>query len=215
MEESHREEKKKDHDNSKKRVMRNNSREFAITHQHHGPRSAKDGNMPKANEEKVTIQSSGLDDDAALDRWLRQNQNKDVEQKHKQNKKLSVKQKTLLKKIEKTGNFVENGKKSIKVKDIPKLAASEGVEFSLFTKGCMRILVRGSYNETPINEKLLDRLTKEGWKFSVHTHPVINEVALKSSPNDAKFLQTLGQEQSVILSPSGLPKRFNKSGVDL
>ena len=174
-----------------------------------------DENMDNENTVLFTIKSDEFTDDTRLEIWLRQNQKTNVEQKAKRNKKLSVKQRKLLKILQKPGDYIEAAKKRIKINDLPKLAAVENVEFSLFTKRARRILVRGTYNETPIEPDLLVRLKEEGWKFSAHTHPVKHEAALKSSPNDARFLQMLGQDRSVILSSNGLYKCFNKSGVDL
>lgn len=128
--------------------------------------------------------------------------------------KLSQRQKSILKQLKQAGDTLEFAKSHIRVQDIVRFAATENVEFSLFTKGNRRIVVRGYYNETPIGH-ILKKLIDEKWKLSAHTHPGMLENTLKASPNDARFLLALGQKQSVVLNQAGRYKRFNVSGVDL
>ena len=153
-----------------------------------------------------------MDDIYAYENWLK----KRIKTSHSEGYylKLSQRQKSILKQLRQPGDTLELAKPQIKIQDIVRFAATENVEFSLFTKSNRRIVIRGYYNETPI-EHILKKLIDEKWKFSAHTHPGTLENTLKASPNDARFLLALGQKQSVVLNQAGRYKRFNLSGVDL
>ena len=123
---------------------------------------------------------------------------------------LNKRQKTLLSKLEKSGDFYEASKKQIKTKDIAALTADQGVEFALFTKGNRRLIVRGDKFETPVGETRLRQLASDGWKFSAHTHPTIGEWSLMPSPGDFDTLYLFKQGKSVIYNSSGEFRQFFK-----
>lgn len=123
---------------------------------------------------------------------------------------LNKRQKTLLSKLEKSGDFYEASKKQIKTKDIAALTADQGVEFALFTKGNRRLIVRGDKFETPVGEMRLRQLASDGWKFSAHTHPTVGANSMLASDGDIKVLYLFKQGQSVIYNSAGEYDRFFK-----
>lgn len=123
---------------------------------------------------------------------------------------LNKRQKTLLSKLEKSGDFYEASKKQIKTKDIAALTADQGVEFALFTKGNRRLIVRGDVHKTEFKNQLIENLVAEGWKFSAHTRPTTGEWSVMPSQQDIDMLYIFKQGQSVIYNGNGNFGRFFK-----
>lgn len=123
---------------------------------------------------------------------------------------LNKRQKKVLERLNKAGDTLISTKSQIKTKDIAALTAKEGVEFSLFTKGNKRMIVRGTEFNTPVGEQRLRQLAEEGWKFSAHTHPTVGPWSLTPSPGDKKVLYLFKQGRSVIYNASGEFETFLK-----
>lgn len=123
---------------------------------------------------------------------------------------LNNRQQNVLSRLNKAGDTLVSTKSQIKTKDIAALTAKEGVEFSLFTKGNKRMIVRGTEFNTPVGEQRLRQLAEEGWKFSAHTHPTTGPFSLKPSPGDINVLYLFKQGQSVIYNASGEFEKFFK-----
>ena len=123
---------------------------------------------------------------------------------------LNNRQKKVLARLDKAGDTLVSTKSQIKTKDIAALTAKEGVEFSLFTKGNKRMIVRGTEFSTPVGEQKLRQLAEDGWKFSAHTHPTVGPWSLTPSPGDKKVLYLFNKGQSVIYNASGEFETFFK-----
>ena len=171
----------------------------------------------KLKEERGSVQIKTADEDEAraYARWLKAKQPQiSQEEKLKKHHKLSEKQKELLSKISKPGDYLICRKKDVKIKDIAYYTAITGNEFAIFTRGNERLIIRGTHTRTRIDQ-IWNKLKTEGWKFSAHTHPGLSENSLRPSTDDGIVLQELGQEQSVTLNPAGEHKRFNKAGMEI
>ena len=143
------------------------------------------------------------EDDINYAKWLSANKPKPpINIRLETHQNLTKRQRKILDSLKEAGDYIVLPRRMIKASDLSYLTASTGVEFSLFTNGSLRLLVRGTNTKTPINH-LLNKLRDEAWKFSAHTHPGISDESLKPSPDDARFLQALGQEQSLIFNPAG------------
>lgn len=123
---------------------------------------------------------------------------------------LNNRQKKVLERLNKAGDTLVSAKSQIKTKDIAALTAKEGVEFSLFTKGNKRMIVRGTEFNTPVGEQRLRQLAEDGWKFSAHTHPTTGPNSLTPSPGDRNVLYLFKNGQSVIYNAAGEFERFFK-----
>lgn len=123
---------------------------------------------------------------------------------------LNKRQQNVLSRLNKAGDTLVSTKNQIKTKDIAALTAKEGVEFSLFTKGNKRMIVRGTEFSTPVGEERLRQLAADGWKFSAHTHPGVGDNSMLASDGDIKVLYLFKQGQSVIYNSVGEFKQFYK-----
>ena len=95
--------------------------------------------------------------------------------------------------------------------DLSALTAKTGVEFAMFTKGGKRLIVRGNSNSVNINIDEARRLAKQGYKWSGHTHPGIEDSSLLASYGDIEILKAFKQKQGVIYNSKGNFLTFEKS----
>jgi choline dehydrogenase-like flavoprotein len=94
--------------------------------------------------------------------------------------------------------------------DLSALTAKTGSEFALFTKRGERLIVRGGRDNTPINVAEAKRLSKEGYRWSGHTHPGRGEVVRLASPADKAILQAFRQKNSVVYDAVGIAEPFGE-----
>lgn len=101
-------------------------------------------------------------------------------------------------------------KKDVKMSDLSALTAHTGDEFAMFTKGNKRLVIRGNSGVVNIGIKEAKELNRNGYKWSGHTHPGIDNLCLMSSGGDMDILRCFKQDTSVIYNSKGLYKPFNK-----
>lgn len=116
---------------------------------------------------------------------------------------LNNKQQNILHNLPSYDSRVTVNKKSVNMKDLSALTAHTGDEFAMFTKGKERIIVRGNKTSVNIDIEQAKELSKQGYKWSGHTHPGIDENCLISSPGDNFVLKAFGQSRSVIYNSKG------------
>lgn len=51
------------------------------------------------------------------------------------------------------------------------MTAATGVEFAVFTRRAERLVIRGNETGVPKSLKELEKLSKQGYRFTGHTHP--------------------------------------------
>ena len=79
-------------------------------------------------------------------------------------------------------------KKSVNMADLSALTAITGHEFTMFTKGNERLIIRGNENMVNISVDDAKKLAKEGYKWSGNTHPGITSIQLFLLPVIRLFL---------------------------
>lgn len=126
------------------------------------------------------------------------------------NADLNKRQKLLLSKLEKSGDFYIANKRQIKTKDIAALTAHQEVEFALFSNGNRRLIVRGGDYVTEFSKDFINNLVESGWKFSAHTHPTVGPWSMMPSQQDIDMLYIFKQGQSVIYNAIGNFEKFYK-----
>jgi hypothetical protein len=103
-------------------------------------------------------------------------------------------------------------KNSVKMSDLSALTAITGVEFAMFTKGNERLVVRGNEKKVDIDPDVARLLSKQGYKWSGHTHVGTNPSSLIPSDGDLLVLKEFKQNTGVIYNSSGAFSTFRKGG---
>ena len=94
--------------------------------------------------------------------------------------------------------------------DLSALTAYTGDEFAMFTKGNERIIIRGNSIKVNIGISEADKLAKDGYKWSGHTHPGIDYLSMQPSDGDYAILDCFKQKISVIYNSKGDYRTFEK-----
>ena len=123
---------------------------------------------------------------------------------------LNVRQRNLLAVLPKFGSRVTVKKKGVKLGDLAAMTAATGVEFAVFTRKSERLVIRGNKNGVPGSIKELAELSRQGYRFSGHTHPGTGVNVLWPSGGDKKALRLFKQEFSVVLDPLGQYQVYDK-----
>ena len=111
---------------------------------------------------------------------------------------LNSRQQKLLDSLPDYDSRVTVPKESVNMADLSALTAKTGVEFAMFTKSEVRLIIRGNIDSVNINRAEASNLKRQGYKWSGHTHPGASDLVLTASDGDKSVLQCFGQEQSVI-----------------
>jgi hypothetical protein len=111
-------------------------------------------------------------------------------------------------------SYITFKKCDINIMDLALLTASTNQEFALFTLGNMRLLISGDRVGIRLNPYLSNKLQKEGWRWSGHTHPGSNSSSLIPSGKggDLDVLHHLNQNQSMIVNSTGKRSIFYSEG---
>lgn len=77
-----------------------------------------------------------------------------------------------------------------------------GDEFTMFTRGSQRLIIRGNNRGVDFTREQLGLLKKQGFRWSAHTHPNINfsRSILDASGGDRSVLEIFEQDRSLILN---------------
>lgn len=101
-------------------------------------------------------------------------------------------------------------KKDISMTDLAAFTAKSGVEFALFTKGKKRLIIRGDYSRVNVDLNRANLLKMQGYKWSGHTHPGIDDLVMQPSDGDYAILSCFNQDKSVIYNSKGNFRIFEK-----
>jgi len=123
---------------------------------------------------------------------------------------LNNRQQKILESLTKYDSRVFLPKKSVSMRDLSALTAKTGNEFAMFTKGNERLIVRGDINNVNISLAKAKDLYEQGYKWSGHTHPGVDQFCLISSSGDEEILKVFNQKESVIYNSKGLYSIFGK-----
>ena len=104
-----------------------------------------------------------------------------------------------------------NFKKSdVSMKDLAALTAETGDEFAMFTRNGRRLVIRGNPAKVNITVEDATQLSKDGYRWSGHTHPGLDELTLIPSEGDKMVLREFAQECSCIYNSKGQYYVFGK-----
>lgn len=116
---------------------------------------------------------------------------------------LNHRQQRLLAQLPNFDDRVTVGKGEVSLRDLSALTAYSGVEYAMFTRKGERLIIRGNEQMTNIDMEAASKLAREGYRWSGHTHPGDDSLALFASDGDRAILKAFGQEQSVIYNAAG------------
>ncbi|MCM1023263.1 MAG: phage head morphogenesis protein [Prevotella sp.] len=123
---------------------------------------------------------------------------------------LNSRQQKLLEQLSEFDSKIIVPKKSVNMADLSALTAKTGDEFAMFTKGGERLIIRGNNVMVNIGKEDAQELAEQGYKWSGHTHPGVDENCLLPSGGDKGILQCFNQEISVIYNSKGNRQTFEK-----
>ena len=123
---------------------------------------------------------------------------------------LNNRQKLLLEKLPEFDSRTIVPKDSVNMADLAALTAETGDEFAMFTKRSDRLIIRGNEKKVNIDVDAAEQLAKEGYRWSGHTHPGIDFIAMQPSDGDYAILDCFKQESSVIYNSKGDFRTFER-----
>jgi len=116
---------------------------------------------------------------------------------------LNTRQKELLEQLPEYDSRAVVPKDSVNMADLSALTAETGHEFAMFTKSNERLVIRGNEKMVNIDVKEAKRLNEEGYRWSGHTHPGVDNNCLIASAGDRAILDCFEQKTSVIYNSKG------------
>lgn len=123
---------------------------------------------------------------------------------------LNNRQQRLLENLNEYDSKIIVNKKTVNMKDLSAMTAFTGDEFALFTKGGERLVIRGNANSVNIDSEKAAELSKQGYKWSGHTHPGVEKNCSMPSAGDKEILKCFKQKMSVIYDSKGQYRTFEK-----
>ena len=123
---------------------------------------------------------------------------------------LNNRQQKLLNQLPDFNSRITVPKDDVNMIDLSALTAKTGDEFSLFTKGGNRLIVRGNGVMVQITPEEADILSADGYTWSGHTHPGTGYNCLQASQGDMQILGRFNQDRSVIYNSIGEHLEFWK-----
>jgi hypothetical protein len=123
---------------------------------------------------------------------------------------LNNRQQHLLDSLPKYDSKVIISKSEAGMIDLSALTAKTGDEFAMFTKSEERLIVRGDSVSVNITEEYAGELSRQGYKWSGHTHPGAETFVLFASKGDKEILKKFVQNESVIYNSVGKWSKFGK-----
>lgn len=119
------------------------------------------------------------------------------------NIELNKRQENLLSQLSEYDSRATVRKADVSLTDLSTLTAKTGVEYAMFTKGGERLIIRGSSTKVNIDVAKAKELAYNGYRWSGHTHPGLDENTLIASSGDYEVLKAFGQKTSVIYNSLG------------
>jgi hypothetical protein len=125
---------------------------------------------------------------------------------------LSARQQSLLNKLPEYDSRVVVKKNEASMTDLAALTAKTGDEFAMFTKGHVRLIVRGNAKRVNITRDYATVLSTQGYKWSGHTHVGLRDGwELSPSDGDIDVLNNFNQKESVIYNVKGQHQTFENT----
>lgn len=116
---------------------------------------------------------------------------------------LSSRQKFILNLLREYDSRCLISRKKIKLSDLSALTAATGDEFAMFTKGKTRLIIRGNKTSVNVSKAYAKLLCMQGYRWSGHTHPRIDDICLMPSDGDKEVLNEFKQNNTAIYNSIG------------
>lgn len=126
------------------------------------------------------------------------------------NRPLNNRQQKLLDKLPEYDSNIIVNKKNVNMKDLSALTAVTGDEFALFTKGKKRLVIRGNTRGVNVDIMKANELSKNGFKWSGHTHPGIDFLSMQISDGDISIWECFNQDNVAIYNSKGAYRVYLK-----
>ena len=123
---------------------------------------------------------------------------------------LNNRQKQLLEQLPDFDSRTTVSKDSVNMADLSALTAETGHEFAMFTRKNERLVIRGNEKMVNIDIDEAKKLAKDGYKWSGHTHPGIDNNCLIASAGDKAILECFEQKTSAIYNSKGNFRTFER-----
>ena len=123
---------------------------------------------------------------------------------------LNNRQQALLNQLPQYDSRTTVKKKSVKMSDLSALTAQTGDEFAMFTKGKERLIIRGNAYNVNVDESYAKELSRQGYKWSGHTHPGTDEMCMFASDGDMYILSCFNQQYTAIYNSKGQHNVFGR-----
>lgn len=122
---------------------------------------------------------------------------------------LNNRQQRLLEALPQYDSRVIVSKDQVNMTDLAALTSETGVEYAMFTKGGDRLIIRGDTKSVNVDTETAQKLAEEGYKWSGHTHPGLDNLVLQASEGDYLILKQFKQKVSVIYNSKGDFRTFD------
>ena len=116
---------------------------------------------------------------------------------------LNNRQQKLLDKLQEYDSSIVVSKKNVNMRDLSALTAFTDDEFALFTKGNKRLIIRGNSRGVNVGIMKANELSKNGFKWSGHTHPGIDFLSMEISEGDIAIWECFNQDNVAIYNSKG------------
>lgn len=116
---------------------------------------------------------------------------------------LSNRQKRLAEKLSSYDSKCIISKKDVNMPDLSALTADTGVEYAMFTKGKERLIIRGNETSVNVSRAYAKELKLQGYRWSGHTHPGMDDFCLMPSDGDREILNEFDQPCTAIYNSAG------------
>ncbi len=126
------------------------------------------------------------------------------------NRPLNNRQQLLLEKLPSYDSQIIVSKRNVKMSDLAALTAATGDEFAMFTKNKERLIIRGNPYKVNIDIATAKKLAELGYRWSGHTHPGVEQIAMFASDGDKAILNCFKQTTSAIYNSQGQFFTFGK-----
>lgn len=94
-------------------------------------------------------------------------------------------------------------KKNVSMADLSALTAYTGVEYAMFTKKKHRLIIRGDEVSVNVSKAYAKELRLQGYRWSGHTHPGMDDFCLVPSRGDKEILNEFNQLCTAIYNSAG------------
>ena len=123
---------------------------------------------------------------------------------------LNNRQQKLLDSLPDFGSQITVARNFVNMADLAALTAKTECEFAMFTNGQERLIIRGNKIMVDVDIEKAKELSKQGYRWSGHTHPGDTFLSMQPSDGDYAILDCFTQKNSVIYNSKGAFRTYEK-----